>query len=242
VFVLAYGAGVVGWLALAVAMNDSGLAVISCVQLLALGLVSIARRPVQHEKPVRPTFWRRALAAWVDFVLLVGCYLLLGEVAERLFLESAYPRPEPMQLYTRRDFEVFQFFAAATCVLTILYLALCYGIFGVTAGQRLAGLRLVCPDGKRPGPARVALRIFTVLVRLFLIFVPGPIVAGLFLLFGSLLLNPALSVALLVGVICFFIWLAARRDQNGSARTLSDWFSGTRIVAASGEATVESIG
>jgi uncharacterized RDD family membrane protein YckC len=181
-------------------------------------------------KFVPPGFFQRAAAAWVDFILLLGSYIVLGALSEVVLRRDAFPPPQAMQLYSQRDFAVFVFFASGTVILTIIYLFLCYTLRGATFGQRLAQIRVLDKQG---GPIRfrsTAIRTAIAVLRLFLIFIPGPIIAIAFLIIGSNYLNPALSMALLVGVLFGMVYISYAKYRSGRTRSATDYLSGT-IVA-----------
>lgn len=185
---------------------------------------------MSDRKHIPPSFWQRTAATWIDFVLLLGCYMVLGFVSEHLFQRDAYPRAEAMQLYTLRDFLVFRFFVLSTIALTVLYLGLCYAVFGATIGQCLARVRLLHWEGGKLTFGNIAKRIVTVLVRLFVIFIPGPIIAIIFILSNSSWLNPSLSIALLMAALLGLLYGSFVRYKRGNTLSFSDAFSGTILV------------
>lgn len=177
-----------------------------------------------------PSFAQRAGATWVDFVLLLGAYLVLGAVSEHLFQRTAYPPASAMQLYDQRDFDVFVFFALSTVLLTTGYLLLCYLVFAATLGQRLAGIRLRNRHGDRPATGQILLRIALVLLRLFFILIPGPIAAVGFVLLGAHYLNAAFSMALLAAALLGILYCSIARYRSGHTTSATDFLTGTRLV------------
>ena len=177
-----------------------------------------------------PSFWKRISAFWIDFVMLLGVYLTLGVLSEILYQQDAYPPPTGMQLYSERDFAVYWFFVRTSLVIVGLYLIVCYKFFGATLGQRLTDIRLVNENGTALTNKNIFVRILLVIVALLLIMVPGPVVAILFIAIGTTLLNPALSVLVLLAVVFFLFYLTLTNYQNGKTRTFKDIFSGTRMI------------
>ena len=177
-----------------------------------------------------PTFLKRVAATWIDFVLLIGVFILLGFISEHLFLKEAYPQPTGMQLYSERDFDVFWFFLQSTAVIVTLYLAVSYGAFKGTLGQYMLNIRMLGKDGSKLSQGNILLRIMVVLIRLFLISVPGPIAAILFLMFSIEIFNEAFSLVLLLGVTFGLFYRSYTKYRGGKVRSLSDRISGTIFV------------
>jgi hypothetical protein len=50
-----------------------------------------------------PSFLKRCAAVWVDLILLLGAYLVLGFTFQHIFDANAYPKRTGMQLYSERD-------------------------------------------------------------------------------------------------------------------------------------------
>jgi magnesium-transporting ATPase (P-type) len=171
-----------------------------------------------------PTFLQRCKATWIDAVLLLGAYLIFGFSSKYLFDVNAYPPPTSMQFYSERDFHVFWFFVTSTIVLFISY-----RIWGQTVGQRLAGLHVLSEQGGRLTSSNIVRRILIVLLRLFLIFIPGPVAAIIFISFASPFLNPAFSMALLVGALLVLLYRSYTKYNQGKTRSLSDRLSGTIV-------------
>jgi len=176
-----------------------------------------------------PTFWRRASAAWLDFILLLCAYMVLGFISERLFLEDAYPPASGMDLYSARDFAVYWFFVRWILFLTAAYLLVSYKVFGATLGQTIAQIRVRHSSGEALSNKNIFLRVAIVLFMLILVMVPGPVVAILFLIIGSAILNGALSVALLLGVVLYFFYRAFTRYNRGEKLSTKDKLSGTAV-------------
>lgn len=177
-----------------------------------------------------PSFWKKLSAAWIDFVLLVGAYLVLGFLSEHIFLEDAYPPATGMQLYSEREFAVYWFFVRWSMILTFLYLLVSYKVFGGTVGQKLLRLQLL---DKSMGPLsnkNILLRIFVVLTVLILLMVPGPVVALMFLILGAELLNASLSVLILLSCAFSLFYFSFTRYSRGKTRSLKDKLSQTVLV------------
>ena len=124
-----------------------------------------------------PSFPRRCAAAWVDFLLLLCVYFVLGFVFRHVFDADAYPRPTGMQFYSERDFAVYWFFVRTTAAFIVVYMAGSYRLIGGTVGQRMAQIGRVASDGGPLGARRLTLRILVVLFKAFIVFFPGPIAA-----------------------------------------------------------------
>ena len=174
-----------------------------------------------------PTFWKRAAATWIDLVLLVGVYFLLGFLSEHLYRIDAYPPPSGMQLYSEREFLVFWFFVRTIFLLTLAYQLASYKIFKATLGQKLTQLKVFKENGDALDNKNILLRLIAVFFTLFVIFIPGPIIAMAFFHFGSALLNPALSMLFLVSALLGFLYFAMRSYTNGQKKSFSDMFSKT---------------
>ena len=86
-----------------------------------------------------PSFFRRSAAAWVDIVLLVGAYIVIGFLFGHIFDADAYPKPTGMQFYSERDFAVYWLFVRTTVIAVVLYMFLSYFAFRGTFGQKWRG-------------------------------------------------------------------------------------------------------
>jgi uncharacterized RDD family membrane protein YckC len=179
---------------------------------------------------VPPSFLKRVAATWIDFVLLLGTYLLLGFLTEHLFQQEAYPPPRGMQLYSERDFDVFWFFVHSTAWLVVIYLGISYRIYGATLGQRLLKIRILNAEGGALSAKNILLRILVVLFRLFLIAIPGPLIALLFLAYTAQFLNEALSLLCLLAVVFGLICRSYVKYRDGRTRSIGDRFSQTICV------------
>jgi len=177
-----------------------------------------------------PSFYKRSASAWVDVVLLIGAYIIVGFLFRHIFDKDAYPRPTGMQLYSERDFVVYWFFVKTTVTFVILYMIVCYQFFGVTLGQKLARIHYVSLDQGKPSAWNIVRRILTVLFKVFIVFFPGPIVAFLFVAFSSEWLNPAFSMLLLMVALLGILYASITRYNRGATRAWSDRFSGTLLV------------
>lgn len=181
-----------------------------------------------NEKP--PSFLKRCIAAWIDLVLLLGAYLVLGFSFQHIFDADAYPKPTGMQLYSERDFAVYWFFVKNTIVLSSLYLFMAYRFFGATFGQSMVGIRLRNEDGQALELSNVMLRILAVQIKWFVVFFPGPIVAFLFIAVTASILTPAFSMALLLAALLGLLFRSITKYRNGKTRSLSDRFSKAVLV------------
>ena len=189
-----------------------------------------------------PTFTKRLAAAWIDIVLLVGMYIILGFASTHLFRVDAYPPPKPMQLYTQREFDILWFFIQSTAILVSFYLFISYKFAGATLGQNLLNVRLLNYDGGKLSNKNIILRIILVLFRLFLFAFPGPIVAILFFVFSKEYLNEALSFLLLVSAALGIFYRSIRKYKDGYTRSLGDKFSKTLCVDFSRPRAEQGIG
>ena len=179
-----------------------------------------------------PGFWRRARAAWIDLVLLASCYLVMGHLSETLFHRDAYPPPKPMQLYSERDFAVYLFFVIGTFVLVTVYMLVAYTCFRMTLGQRLAAIRVLPQSGGELPLQAILLRLLATLSKVFLILVPGPLVALLFFIVGAGVFNPTLSLILLLAAILALFYGSMVKYERGKTRSFGDRVSGTIMVDA----------
>lgn len=184
-----------------------------------------------------PSFTKRLAATWIDIVLLVGVYIALGFASAHLFSVEAYPPRKPMQLYTQREFDIFWFFVRSTAVLVTLYLGLSYKLFGATLGQILLNIRLLNQDGSKLSIKNIVLRIAVVLFRLFLIGIPGPLVALLFFAFSAQYFNEAFSFVLLLSVLLGLFYRSLVKYKNGQTRSPGDKFSRVLCVDISKQKT-----
>lgn len=179
---------------------------------------------------IPPSFSKRAAATFIDFLLLFGAYLVLGFISEHLYKVDAYPPPTGMQFYSERDFSVFWFFVRSIFILTITYLWVSYQFFGATLGQKLARIKLLNEAGSKLTTKNIFLRIISVILRLFLISVPGPIVAILFLAIGESFLNETLSMLLLMMAVLALLYFSITKYQQGDKRSISDRISNTIMI------------
>lgn len=177
-----------------------------------------------------PSYWRKFSSVWVDCMLLLGAYLLLGYISEHLFQRDAYPPAMGMQFYSERDFLVYWFFVRWTLILTASYLFVCYKYFGFTLGQRLVGIKVLGFSGETLNIKHILLRIIVILFLLLLLMGPGPIAALLFIIVGSQILNVAFSVALLLSVIAALVYFSYSRYVKGKTRSWKDKISNTIVV------------
>lgn len=181
-------------------------------------------------KPVYPSFWRCVAATWIDFVMLLGVYLLLGFITENLFARDAYPPARGMQLYSKRDFIVFWFFVRWILIITAVYLFVFYKFFGGTIGQKFTQIKLEQVNGDDLNNKNIILRIIAVLFTLIIIMIPGPLVALIFFIIGASLLNESLSMGLLLTAILGLFFISYQRYKKGYKRSMKDKFSNTRLV------------
>ncbi|MEM1221439.1 MAG: RDD family protein [Verrucomicrobiota bacterium] len=179
---------------------------------------------------IAPSFYRRSAAAWVDIILLVGIYIIFGFIFRHIFDASAYPKPTGMQLYSERDFAVYWFFVRTTVIFVILYMSVSYFVYGVTFGQKMAQIRYLPKVGEKLQATHIVRRIITVLIKVFIVFFPGPIAAFLFIAIGFELLNPAFSMLLLVCALFGLLYASITRYNRGKTASWSDKFSKTYLV------------
>ena len=177
-----------------------------------------------------PSFLKRVAATWVDFVLLVGLYIVLGFLSNRMFLKDAYPPATGMQLYSERDFDVFWFFVQMTGILVSGYLYISYWFFKGTIGQHLTNIRMISEGSEELSLAHIIRRILVVLFRLFLIGIPGPIVALIYFAISLQILNEALSLTLLLAVVFGFFYRSFTKYREGNTQSLGDRMSGTHFI------------
>ena len=177
-----------------------------------------------------PSFWRRMSALWIDFALLLGAYMILGFISENIFSKDAYPRATSMAIYVDLDFRVYWFFVRWILILTAVYLLISYLIFGRTLGQIISRIRLFHRSGSALSKTNIFLRTAIVLIILALIMIPGPVVAILYFIAGERMLNGALSMALLLGVVFFIFYRSFTQYSQGKSRSLKDRLSGTIML------------
>ncbi len=104
---------------------------------------------VRERRDVRARSRKRRVAAFLDVVLVLSVWASLG-----LIVRHASPW-------------ILRFVLAGSAAIALpLYFTVCEGLLGATAGQAIAGIRLMTDNGKRP-------RIRTILVRVGLSFLPG---------------------------------------------------------------------
>jgi uncharacterized RDD family membrane protein YckC len=98
--------------------------------------------------------WRRFLALLVDFALFCACFFPVTRLVKGVWLMSPTDHDWVKGLF------IFDPICLAFLVLIVLYMVLLEGLLGMTLGKWLLGLRVVGPDGKRPGLWRSLLRNF----------------------------------------------------------------------------------
>lgn len=179
-----------------------------------------------------PSFLKRCAAVWVDLVLLLGAYLVLGFTFQHLFDADAYPKRTGMQLYSERDFAVYWFFVSNTFILSGLYLLIAYRFFGVTYGQRIVGIRLFREDGRRLSLGNILLRILAVEIKWFIVCFPGPIAAFVFVLMTASFLNPAFSMLLLLAALLGLLFRSITKYKQGETQSWTDRLSRTVLADA----------
>ncbi|GEM_PF-4388525 len=135
-----------------------------------------------------------------------------------------------MQLYLERDFDVFWFFVKMTGVLVSGYLYVSYRFFKGTLGQHLTNIRLRSQESEALSIANIIRRILVVLFRLFLIAIPGPIVALIYFSISLQILNEALSLTLLLAVVLGFFYRSFTKYREGNTLSFGDRVSGTRFI------------
>ncbi|TVP80360.1 MAG: hypothetical protein EA353_04065 [Puniceicoccaceae bacterium] len=177
-----------------------------------------------------PAFLKRCASFWIDLVLLLGTYLILGFSFRHIFDADAYPKPTGMQLYSERDFAVYWFFVRNTLILSSVYLFVAYRFFGATLGQAMTGIRLYEKNGGTLATYHIMMRIVSVQLKWFFVFFPGPIVAFLFLAFTASFLGSAVSMVLLVAALLGLLFRSITRYNKGRTRSLSDRLSKTYLV------------
>jgi uncharacterized RDD family membrane protein YckC len=118
----------------------------------------------------RPPGWKRALAWGLDGIPFAALFLF----ALRLALDRL-PHAAPLDLGAALDLAGAEASGitvpifAGTLVLFAVYHALAHGLSGATLGKRLVGIRVVGPDGRRPGLGRAAVRAVLGAVSLLLL-------------------------------------------------------------------------
>ena len=177
-----------------------------------------------------PSFLKRVAATWVDFVILIGLYIILGFLSNKIFLKDAYPPARGMQLYSERDFDVFWFFVQMTGLLVSGYLYISYRFFKGTLGQHLTNIRMTSRESEDLSLAHIVRRILVVLCRLFLIAIPGPIVALIYFSISLQILNEALSLTLLLAVVFGFFYRSFTKYREGNTTSFGDRVSRTRFI------------
>lgn len=141
---------------------------------------------------------QRAFAWIIDFIILVTVLLGTSRLVWFLMPETYIEQPfQAMQLYTKRESETFFYtFIIFTIFVAAYQILLPLSPWEGTPGHRLAKIRLVRPDGKRLDVMSSIRRFFATLIKCFIIFFTGPIIA----LLGG---NEALSMLFLVAPIAF---------------------------------------
>ena len=172
-----------------------------------------------------PSFIRRVASTWIDFVLLAGVYIVLGFISENIFDVDAYPPPR-----SERDFDVFWFFVCGIGMIAATYLIFSYKIIGATLGQALMNIRIRSEDGNNLTNSNIIRRVFIALFRLFLITIPGPLIALLFFAIGASLLNEALSFVLLLATLLGLFYRSFVKYKNGKNQSYSDKYSRTVCI------------
>ena len=177
-----------------------------------------------------PSFFRRSAAAWVDIVLLVGAYIVIGFLFGHIFDADAYPKPTGMQFYSERDFAVYWLFVRTTVIAVVLYMFLSYFAFRGTFGQKMARIHYLPLVGERLTFRHIFRRILCVLFKVFVVFFPGPIAALLFIAFSAHVMTPAFSVLLLMAALLAILYASVTRYNRGNTLSWSDRFSETYLV------------
>ena len=183
-----------------------------------------------HKNFLPPPYWKRVSAIWIDFLLLLGVYLILGFLSDYLYQESAYPPAKGMQLYSARDFVVYWFFVRWVLIITAAYLLLSYKFMGATLGQKMVGIRLLTKQGLPLSNKNIVVRTCLVIALLVFIMLPGPVIAILFFAIGAKLLNTALSVLILLIIVFSLLYFSIMSYQKGNTQSYKDKLSQTRMV------------
>ncbi len=142
--------------------------------------------------------WQRTFAWIIDFIILVTALLVTSRLVWLLIPETYIEQPfQAMQLFTKRELESFFYtFIIFTMIVAAYQILSPLSPWEGTPGHRLAKIRLVQPDGRRLGMMSSIRRFFATLMKCFIIFFIGPIIASL----GG---NEALSMLFLVAPIAF---------------------------------------
>jgi uncharacterized RDD family membrane protein YckC len=176
--------------------------------------------PFTSQSAVPATLGLRFLAGFLDYLLVmfIGMAGLVGSISE-------IPHGEvSSHLHVGRLIG----FALGIYVLPFLCLAIPEGLFGVTLGKVILGLRVVGLKRNRPGIPRAILRSAIV----FAAFILGGLIQRLSLgtnQFQSTLARIWVYLAMLVPLACIFLLFATARRKNGNA-AVQDLWSGTRVV------------
>jgi uncharacterized RDD family membrane protein YckC len=122
------------------------------------GSLEVAVAPVEIHLRRAPS-WKRLVAWILDGVPFAALFAFALRVAlDRL------PHAAPLDLSAAIDLAGAEFpgitgpILAGTLVLFTVYQVLAHGLSGATLGKRLLGIRVVGPDGHRPGLARATVR------------------------------------------------------------------------------------
>jgi len=129
---------------------------------VVVGLVEIHLR--------RATDLRRALSWLLDGTPFVALFALALHLAlDRLPHAAPLDLARTIELAGSEAAGITGPVFAGVLVLFVVYQALSHGLSGATLGKRIVGLRLVGPDGNRPGLGRAAFRAVLAAISLLLL-------------------------------------------------------------------------
>jgi len=176
--------------------------------------------PFSSQEPEPASMKVRSSAGWIDYLiaLLIPYVILMFSVGgvELLILPIV-----ERTLYSARYYFALLSFG-------FLYFSIAEGIWGAGLGKKLKGLRVVRPNGRRPGIGRALIRILLPVLSVEIVRIP------LTMLFITDINMTGLQTVLFVLVANICAWIPVllilrSRRENGFA-TVWDLASGTRVV------------
>lgn len=122
-------------------------------------------------------FFRRLAAFVIDTTLFLSVFTILIRIFNLFMPGNDVPR-RAMQLFTKKDFNVFIATMIAALLLLSCYLLMSYLYQrGQTLGHRLFGVRLVNKNNESPSKLHGSLLILLSIFRCLIVIVPGPFLA-----------------------------------------------------------------
>ena len=133
------------------------------------GSLEVAIAPVEiHFR--RAPGWKRSVAWILDGLPFAALFAFALRVAlDRLPHAAPLDFAAAIDLAAAEASDITGPILAGTLVLFAVYHVLAHGMSGATLGKRLVGIRVVGPDGKRPGLARATVRAALGVVSVLLV-------------------------------------------------------------------------